>query len=728
MGAQLWVPPRDVAAEADDIAPAYPRLDGDRLRDVGARVPVGFPTLLALIASSCGGRVQSWAEQLAHRSGETESKKSAVVLLAAGVTDPCNTTCYGLLTEVDGLPLVAAVLRPTVSGAERWDGQAWVDCPEPDGHEVMDLGGPLLAAALSSKGMVLRESDPKGWLRNPVLVADGSPDGMYAVVDEADLTAVLDVYCVEGGECYSRVAGSWMPDPGRVEALIAAGLPVSRVADSELRVLRRHVDDHDVVHRVVTADAFPGLLEAVDVTNDDTCPACDGAGAYDGMECVLCDGTGELNFGDQDDDEEEGGPSVAGLLVRAGDTGRILMLQRALDEDDPAGGMWECPGGHIEGDEMPLEGAIREWQEETGCTLPDGVPSGTWASTNGVYQGHVFEVDDEQSVPIHEGRDDVTNPDDPDGDQVEALAWWDPDHLIDNPALRDELAADLGLVLDALGAALPDSLVADFNPGETRDVTGQWTSGGGGTGTKGLDKNQWLANMAANNPTGKGKGSSKSAANAAAKKAAATAKAAHAKARTAKIAAMKAGVAGQIKQAQADEQSTQKAFTDKLNAQNAAEAALALQNQNKIDLLPPNARAGPLKKEKARIAAYNAQVKDVSAAETARHNAAAVSLKQQASVAQSKLASDIAALPASAMIADAVAHTRTPDALERYWVRGKGAARIKWAVSGDYDRCLRNLGKYVHDTHTLHGQCSSLHKLATGFWPGREHASHGGKK
>lgn len=56
----------------------------------------------------------------------------------------------------------------------------------------------------------------------------------------------------------------------------------------------------------------------------------------------------------------------------ARDTGRVLCLQRALSDDDPAGGKWEMPGGSIEQGESPIEGVIREWKEETGCPVPEG--------------------------------------------------------------------------------------------------------------------------------------------------------------------------------------------------------------------------------------------------------------------------------------------------------------------------------------------------------------------
>lgn len=142
--------------------------------------------------------------------------------------------------------------------------------------------------------------------------------------------------------------------------------------------------------------------------------------------------------------------AVAGLAVQAQDTGRVLMLQRVLNPEDPAGGTHEFPGGHLEGDESPLQGAWREWAEETGCIPPPGVQAGSWVSSNGFYQGIVWRIDSEAMVPVRGDRD-ISNPDDPDGDCIEAIAWWDPAHLAGNPAVRPELLADLGVVLAALG-------------------------------------------------------------------------------------------------------------------------------------------------------------------------------------------------------------------------------------------------------------------------------------
>lgn len=146
--------------------------------------------------------------------------------------------------------------------------------------------------------------------------------------------------------------------------------------------------------------------------------------------------------------------AVAGLAVRAADTGRVLMLQRALDDEDPAAGTWEFPGGHLEGDETPLQGAWREWAEETGCMPPAGERTGTWASSDGIYQGVVWTVPNEDCVPANGDRDQISNPDDPDGDQIEAIAWWDPAQLPGNPAVRPELLDSLDDVMTALGVAV----------------------------------------------------------------------------------------------------------------------------------------------------------------------------------------------------------------------------------------------------------------------------------
>lgn len=144
--------------------------------------------------------------------------------------------------------------------------------------------------------------------------------------------------------------------------------------------------------------------------------------------------------------KDAGLPVAAGLAVVADDTGRVLMLQRALDPDDPAGGALEFPGGHVEPGEVASAAAVREWAEETGLTIDVPVEAG-WVS--GVYAGFVARIPAESDLDIHD-RVPGVNPDDPDGDAVESILWVDPADLPGNPMLRRELAADLESVLESV--------------------------------------------------------------------------------------------------------------------------------------------------------------------------------------------------------------------------------------------------------------------------------------
>lgn len=60
-----------------------------------------------------------------------------------------------------------------------------------------------------------------------------------------------------------------------------------------------------------------------------------------------------------------------------------------------------------------------------------------------------------------------------------------------------------------------------------------------------------------------------------------------------------------------------------------------------------------------------------------------------------------------------------PAALQRYWLAGKGAAKIRWHMPHDFDRCVRNLRKYF--PKNPQGLCNILHQKAVGAPPGKGH-------
>ena len=176
---------------------------------------------------------------------------------------------------------------------------------------------------------------------------------------------------------------------------------------------------------------------------------------------------------------------AAGIAVRAEDTGRVLMLQRALDDTDSgpgsAAGTWEFPGGHIEEGETPFGGAAREWQEEVGTSLPSGQIVGMWESPNGIYQGFVYSVPAEEDVRINLDYPRVENPDAPLHAKPETAAWFDIQDLPGMPALRLELRQDLATVLHELRQP---RRIDKYRADQPRDDHGRFASGAGGSSNK----------------------------------------------------------------------------------------------------------------------------------------------------------------------------------------------------------------------------------------------------
>ena len=60
-----------------------------------------------------------------------------------------------------------------------------------------------------------------------------------------------------------------------------------------------------------------------------------------------------------------------------------------------------------------------------------------------------------------------------------------------------------------------------------------------------------------------------------------------------------------------------------------------------------------------------------------------------------------------------------PLPLQRYWLTGKGAAKIRWGLPHDFNRCVRNPRKYFPTNPE--GLCNILHQKALGAAPGKGH-------
>lgn len=138
-------------------------------------------------------------------------------------------------------------------------------------------------------------------------------------------------------------------------------------------------------------------------------------------------------------------PTHAGIAVQALDTGRILMQQRAWDDEDAPDvrGTWEFPGGGLEDGEDPQAGAWREFTEETGLPVPEHEVTGGWRSPDGVYQAFVATVPTEAAVGLLNPDEDAaveTNPDDPRRVNPDVTAWFTAEQVQDmGAAIRPEV-------------------------------------------------------------------------------------------------------------------------------------------------------------------------------------------------------------------------------------------------------------------------------------------------
>jgi ADP-ribose pyrophosphatase YjhB (NUDIX family) len=134
------------------------------------------------------------------------------------------------------------------------------------------------------------------------------------------------------------------------------------------------------------------------------CPRCATAivTAEDHVSCPSCGFVGWANSV----------PAVQALVEREG---MLLLVRRALD---PGRGKWDLPGGFLREGEHPVDGLLRELQEETGLDVALGPFVGAWLDP---YEGRtVLGLTYAATAGSGAGRA---------ADDVAELAWFRPDEL-----------------------------------------------------------------------------------------------------------------------------------------------------------------------------------------------------------------------------------------------------------------------------------------------------------
>ncbi len=82
-------------------------------------------------------------------------------------------------------------------------------------------------------------------------------------------------------------------------------------------------------------------------------------------------------------------PRLVVTALPVNDAGEIVLIKRGLE---PGRGLWAQPGGFLEIDETPTEGAIRETLEETGLVIAPGSIVGLYARLEAAVIVLVYEA------------------------------------------------------------------------------------------------------------------------------------------------------------------------------------------------------------------------------------------------------------------------------------------------------------------------------------------------
>jgi 8-oxo-dGTP diphosphatase len=105
---------------------------------------------------------------------------------------------------------------------------------------------------------------------------------------------------------------------------------------------------------------------------------------------------------------------VGAAALITDEEGRVPLVRHTYGRKN-----WELPGGAVEQGESPMDGAVREVQEETGLSVTPTQLTGIYYDTEADFLHFVFRC-----VPTGSGA--VPRPD---GAEVDACVFWHPDSL-----------------------------------------------------------------------------------------------------------------------------------------------------------------------------------------------------------------------------------------------------------------------------------------------------------
>lgn len=205
-----------------------------------------------------------WATRTVASLDKSRRRAAETALIAVGFQPYDGRTYYGLLdpTNSDHGDAVVGLVEydPLTNTTRRWEGSAWVSVPEemePAGFHYVVLDQEVLsdlAQALSSgsRGLLLRPTQPRAWLPSdidavdPTLCAAAGPANVFAIVDELDNGAVLEVFQVRNRRVEVRRGGEWKDDSTLLSRITGVDPPKVVVVDApEVDRVLADVDTYD---------------------------------------------------------------------------------------------------------------------------------------------------------------------------------------------------------------------------------------------------------------------------------------------------------------------------------------------------------------------------------------------------------------------------------------------------------------------------------------------------